>query len=242
MNKGNTPDKPLAVVTGASRGIGAAIAKGLADNGIHVILVARTVGGLEELDNEITRSGGSCTLAPLDLLDFPAIDRLGATIFQRWGKLDIFISNAAMLGQVAPVNHYDPSIWDDVINLNLVANHRLIRSFDPLLRQSGQGRAIFLSAAVARETAPYWGAYAVSKSGLETMVDIYAKENEKTRLRVNIVDPGITKTKLRSSAFPGEDPGNLKKPEQLVPLFLELCSADCQIHGQLIKYEEAKNF
>ena len=231
-------DGKVALITGASRGIGAAIAKGLASNGIHVILIARTIGALEELDDAITLSGGSSTLVPLDLLDFPAIERLGATIFERWGKLDILISNAAMLGKLTPLHHYDPSTWDNVINLNLVANQRLIRSFDPLLRQSTHGRAIFLSATVARVATPYWGAYAASKSGLEMMIKVYAKETEKTNLKVNIVDPGITKTSLRASAFPGEDASKLKSPERLVPLFLNLCSAENQAHGQLIKYDK----
>ena len=231
-------DGKVALITGASRGIGAEIARGLAANGVHVILIARTIGALEELDDEITLSGGSSTLVPLDLLDFPAIERLGATIFERWGKLDILISNAAMLGKLTPLHHYDPSTWDNVINLNLVANQRLIRSFDPLLRQSSHGRAIFLSATVARIATPYWGAYATSKSGLEMMIQVYAKETEKTNLKVNIVDPGITKTNLRASAFPGEDPSKLKSPKRLVPLFLKLCSAENQAHGQLIKYDE----
>ena len=152
--------------------------------------------------------------------------------------LDILISNAAMLGKLTPLHHYDPSTWDNVINLNLIANQRLIRSFDPLLRQSSHGRAIFLSATVARVATPYWGAYATSKSGLEMMIKVYAKETEKTNLKVNIVDPGITKTSLRASAFPGEDPSKLKSPKKLVPLFLKLCSAENQAHGQLIKYDE----
>ena len=179
MSTDKHPDGKVALITGASRGIGAEIAKGLAANGVHVILIARTIGALEELDDEITIAGGSSTLVPLDLLDFPAIDRLGATIFERWRKLDILISNAAMLGKLTPLHHYDPSTWDNVINLNLVANQRLIRSFDPLLRQSRNGRAIFLSATVARVVTPYWGAYATSKSGLEMMIQIYAKETEK---------------------------------------------------------------
>jgi NAD(P)-dependent dehydrogenase (short-subunit alcohol dehydrogenase family) len=143
-----------------------------------------------------------------------------------------------MLGKLTPLHHYDPSTWDNVINLNLIANQRLIRSFDPLLRQSSHGRAIFLSATVARVATPYWGAYATSKSGLEMMIQVYAKETEKTNLKVNIVDPGITKTSLRASAFPGEDPSKLKSPKTLVPLFLKLCSAENQAHGQLIKYDE----
>ena len=238
MSKDKHLDGKVALITGASRGIGAAIARGLAANGIHVILIARTIGALEEIDDEITISGGSSTLVPLDLLDFPAIERLGATIFERLGKMDILISNAAMLGKLTPLHHYDPSTWDNVINLNLIANQRLIRSFDPLLRQSSHGRAIFLSATVARVATPYWGAYATSKSGLEMMIQVYAKETEKTNLKVNIVDPGITKTSLRASAFPGEDPSKLKSPKSLVPLFLKLCSAENQAHGQLIKYDE----
>ena len=233
----NLQDK-IVLITGASRGIGRAVALAASKAGADLIITGRTIGALEEIDDEITISGGSSTLVPLDLLDFPAIERLGATIFERWGKLDILISNAAMLGKLTPLHHYDPSTWDNVINLNLIANQRLIRSFDPLLRQSSHGRAIFLSATVARVATPYWGAYATSKSGLEMMIQVYAKETEKTNLKVNIVDPGITKTSLRASAFPGEDPSKLKSPKRLVPLFLKLCSAENQAHGQLIKYDE----
>tara|TARA_B100001123_G_scaffold441301_1_gene582195 strand:+ start:215 stop:919 length:705 start_codon:yes stop_codon:yes gene_type:complete len=229
-------EKKLAVITGASRGIGAALAKGLADNGIHVVLVARTVGALEELDDYINRSGGSATLVPMDLLDFPAIERLGASIYERWGKLDILIANAAILGQLSPIHHYDPNIWDDVLATNLTANQRLLRSLDPLLRRSEAGRIVFVSSNISSLAYPYWGAYAASKSGLETMAKTYAKEIQKTNIKVNIVDPGITRTKLRSTAFPGEDIHDLKSPDTLIPIFLKLCSTECDHQGELITF------
>lgn len=227
----------LALITGASRGIGATIAKAVAALGIHVVLTARTIGALEELDDSIKNAGGSSSLVPMDLLDFPAIDRLGARIYERWGKLDILISNAASLGEITPIYNYNPKTWEEVIGVNLTANQRLIRSLDPLLRRSKCGRAIFVSSGIIAQENPYWGAYAVSKSGLETMVKIYAKEIEKTGIKVNIVDPGVTRTNLRASAFPGENPKNLKPASDLVPMFLELISSNCQDHAKIIRFE-----
>ncbi|HEX9906584.1 MAG TPA: SDR family NAD(P)-dependent oxidoreductase, partial [Propylenella sp.] len=174
----------IAVVTGASRGIGYFAAKGFAEAGAHVLAVARTVGGLEELDDEIKAAGGSATLVPLDLKDFAGIDRLGAAIHERWGRLDIFLANAGILGQLSPLGHIPPKVWDDVIAVNVTANWRLIRSLDPLLRQSDAGRALFISSGAARACRPFWGAYSVSKAALEALARTYAAEVAKTPIRV----------------------------------------------------------
>ncbi len=232
--KYNLKDR-VALITGASRGIGAALAKGFAAEGVHVIITARTIGGLEEIDDSIRANGGSATLVAMDLRDYPAIDRLGANIFERWGYLDILIANSGMLGQIAPIHQYDAETWDDVIKVNLTANFRLIRSMDPLLRLSDAGRLIFVSSPEAQMHKPYWGAYGVSKAGMEAMVRSYAAETQRTNLKINLVNPGITRTNLRAMAFPGEDPTKLKPPEVLVPLFLKLASPNCARHGELIE-------
>jgi NAD(P)-dependent dehydrogenase (short-subunit alcohol dehydrogenase family) len=230
--------KPLALVTGASRGIGASIAKGLARKGIHVIILARTIGALEEIDDEITGDGGSCTIVAMDLLDYPAIDRLGASIFERWGKLDILIGNAAILGQLSPIHHYDPKIWDEVIGINLTANYRLIRSLDPLLRLSKNGRVIFISSNISDGSHPYWGAYAASKAALETIAKVYSAETERLDLKINILDPGKTRTSLRAGAFPGEDPSKNKSSDEVMHFVLKILSDDFIGNGYVLNYQE----
>ncbi len=225
----------LALITGASRGIGAAVARRFATEGAHVILVARTVGGLEERDDEIRALGGSATLVPLDLRDFDKLDQMGASLFQRFGKLDVLVGNAGALGALSPMGHFDPKTWAQVIETNLTANWRLIRSLDPLLRRSDSGRAIFTTCAAGRETRPYWGAYAASKAALETMVRIYAGEVATTALRVNLVDPGIVATKLRLQGFPAEDRAALKTPDEIVEPFVTLASAECTLNGELLQ-------
>ena len=224
----------IALVTGASRGIGAAVAIRFARDGAHVVLAARTVGGLEEVDDAIRAGGGSATLVPVDLRDFIKIDELAARIFDRWGRLDILVGNAAEFGVFSPLGHIDPATWCDVVDLNLTANWRLIRAMDPLLRVAPAGRAIFVTSGVARGVFPYWGPYAVSKAGLEMLVKIYAGEVAKTRVRVNLLDPGIVRTRLRARAFPGEDPGSLQPPESVADLFLELASPECNRNGETI--------
>ena len=224
----------IALVTGASRGIGAAVAIRFARDGAHVVLAARTVGGLEEVDDAIRAGGGSATLVPVDLRDFIKIDELAARIFDRWGRLDILVGNAAEFGVFSPLGHIDPATWCDVVDLNLTANWRLIRAMDPLLRVAPAGRAIFVTSGVARGVFPYWGPYAVSKAGLEMLVKIYAAEVAKTRVRVNLLDPGIVRTRLRARAFPGEDPGNLPPPESVADLYLELASPECTRNGETI--------
>jgi NAD(P)-dependent dehydrogenase (short-subunit alcohol dehydrogenase family) len=224
----------IALVTGASRGIGRAAALALAQAGAHVVAVARTVGGLEELDDEIQKAGGAATLVPLDLKDGDAIDRMGAALFERWGKLDALLGNAGVLGAVTPLAHLQPKIWDELIAVNVTANWRLIRSLDSLLRQSDAGRALFISSGVARVHLPFFGGYAVSKAALESLVLTYAAECTGTNVKVNLFNPGPTRTKMRALGFPGEDPEKLPAPEAHVPAILELLSPAGAKHGELV--------
>lgn len=217
-------DGRVAVVTGASRGIGRAAALALAEAGAHVVAVARTQGALEELDDEIRQVGGSATLVPLDLKDFDAIDRLGGAIHERWGRLDILIGNAGVLGVLMPLAHIDPKIWASTFDINVTANWRLIRSLDPLLRMSDAGRAIFVTSGAASSCRAYWGPYAVTKAALEALVRTYAAETESTAVRAMLVSPGPLRTRMRRSAMPGEDPQTLRTPEDLAPHFVRLAS------------------
>jgi len=229
-------DGRIALVTGASRGIGAAVAKRFAEEGARLVLTARTTGALEEIDDEIQKiTGEPATLVPLDLTDFDAIDRLGAAIFERFGKLDVLIGNAGQLGILSPLGHTDPKVWEGVMAVNVTANWRLIRSMDPLLRASDAGRAVFVTSTVGREARAYWGAYAVSKAALEMTAQIYAAEMVKTPVRVNLINPGPTRTAMRTLAFPGEDPDTVKAPEAVTGLFVELAEASCSRNGDLLK-------
>ena len=226
----------IAVVTGASRGLGRAAAVALASEGAHVIALARTEGGLEELDDEIKSLGGEATLVPVDLQDFPAIDRLGAAIFERWKKLDILVGNAGLLGKLTPLAHLEPKVWDEVMAVNVTANYRLIRSLDPLLRASDAGRAVFVTSGLAQKCWPYWGPYAISKAALEAMVKTYAGEVATTQLRVNCFSPGATRTKMRATAMPGEDPETLPSAEQVAAQIVPMCLADFTDNGAVYKY------
>jgi NAD(P)-dependent dehydrogenase (short-subunit alcohol dehydrogenase family) len=213
----------VALVTGASRGIGYATAIALAQAGAHVVAVARTVGGLEELDDAIrTATGQSATLVPLDLKDYPGIDRLGVALLERFGRLDILVGNAAILGPLSPLGHVEPKAWDDVMAINVTANWRLIRSLDPLLRASDAGRAIFVSSGAAHKASAYWGPYAVSKAALEVLVRTYAAETATTPIRAMLVNPGPLRTAMRRAAMPGEDPMILRTPEDLAPHIVRL--------------------
>lgn len=215
----------IALVTGASRGIGRAVALRYAKEGAQVIAFARTTGALEELDDEIRKAGGlPAVLVNESLTDFDKIDQTGAALFQRFGKLDILVGNAGMLGQLSPMGHYTPKMWTDVFNLNVHANWRLIRAMDLLLRQSDAGRAIFVTSGVARRAAMYWGPYAASKAALEQMVKVYAAEMAHTKVKANIVDPGRVRTKMRAQAYPGEDPMSLPAPEQITDIFVDLAA------------------
>lgn len=226
----------IAVVTGASRGIGYATALGLAEAGAHVIAVARTTGGLEELDDAIRAKGGSATLVPLDLKDYPAIDRLGAAIYERWGKLDMLFANAGMLGVVTPLGHLEPKVWDDVMAVNVTANWRLIRSLDPLLRLSDAGRALFMTSGIVKSLRPYWGSYSITKAALEALVRTYAAEIANTKVRANLFSPGPLRTHMRMQAMPGEDPETLNPPEVVVPDVLRMLSPDYTDNKVLFEY------
>jgi NAD(P)-dependent dehydrogenase (short-subunit alcohol dehydrogenase family) len=226
----------IVLVTGASRGIGRAAAVALAKDGAHVILVARTVGGLEEADDEVRKAGGSATLVPLDLKDFAAIDRLGASLFERWGRLDGLLANAGALGVLTPLAHLDPKVWQDALDVNVTANWRLIRSLDPLLKKSRAGRALFVSSGAARNFRPYWGAYGVTKAALEAIALTYAAECEGTDVKVNLLNPGPLRTAMRAKAMPGEDPETLQPPEAVAPLIVELLSPACSKNGELVSF------
>lgn len=226
----------IAVVTGASRGIGYATALGLAEAGAHVVAVARTVGGLEELDDAIQQKGGAATLVPLDLKDSAGIDRLGAAIHERWGKLDILIGNAGLLGVITPLAHLDPKVWDEVMAVNVTANWRLIRSLDPLLRQSDAGRALFLTSGVTKVYLPYWGAYSASKAALEALARTYAVELRPSRAKANLFNPGPLRTRMRAQAAPGENPDTLRPPEAPVPDIIRMVSPTYDQNGVLYDF------
>jgi NAD(P)-dependent dehydrogenase (short-subunit alcohol dehydrogenase family) len=226
-----------ALVTGASRGIGRAVAVALAREGAHVVALARTQGALEELDDEIRALGSTATLVPLDLLDFAGIDRLGAALFQRHGKLDILVAAAAELGPLSPLAHVKPDDFERALAVDLTANYRLIRSLDPLLRASPSASALFLTGGVPEGMhAAYWGPYAAAKAGLEAMVRAYAAEVAHARVRVHLVDPGPTRTALRAKAFPSEAPSGLPKPKAAAEKIVELlCAADAPPSGEIIR-------
>ncbi|HEY7459090.1 MAG TPA: SDR family NAD(P)-dependent oxidoreductase [Xanthobacteraceae bacterium] len=226
----------IALVTGASRGIGKATAMALANAGAHVVALARTTGGLEELDDAIQKAGGSATLVPADLKDGPALDRLGASLYERYKRLDVLVANAAILGTLSPLGHIDAKVWDEVIAINLTANWRLIRSLDLLLRQSEAGRAVFLTSSVTFTIFPYWGAYAASKAGLEMLARTYAAETEKTNVKVNIFNPGPTRTRMRAQAMPGEDPMTLDPPHKVAEHIVPLCLPSCDRSGAIYDY------
>jgi NAD(P)-dependent dehydrogenase (short-subunit alcohol dehydrogenase family) len=230
----------IAVVTGASRGIGYTTALALAEAGAHVIAVARTVGGLEELDDAINKIGGAATLVPFDLKDFAAIDRLGAAIHERWGKLDILVGNAGMLGPLSPLGHVEPKAFDEVMAVNVTANWRLIRSLDPLLQASDAGRAVFVSSGAAHKTMAFWGPYSVSKAALQALVMTYAAETLNTKVRTILVNPGPLRTKMRAEAMPGEDPLSLRTPEDLVPHIVRLASPASTEHGVIFDFPTGK--
>jgi NAD(P)-dependent dehydrogenase (short-subunit alcohol dehydrogenase family) len=228
----------IALVTGASRGIGAAVARKLAGAGAHVIMVARTVGGLEEIDDMIQEKGGSTTLVPLDLKDGPGIDRLGGAIAERWKHLDILVGNAAILGNLTPLGHIKPKVWDDLMAINVTANWRLIRALDPLLRAAKAGRAVFVTSGVAQHPRAYWGGYAISKAALEAMVKTWAAETATSNLKVNLINPGPVRTALRAAAMPGEDPATLPRPDDVAELFLEVCSESFSANGETTNFRD----
>lgn len=227
--------KRITLITGASRGIGEAVAKRFAREGMHVIAVAKNGRALEALEDTIIKEGGGATMVQLDLTEFPKIDQLAAMVKERFGRLDVLVGNAAILGEITPVPHTSPEEWHRTLDINLHANFHLIRTMDTLLRASQAGRGIFVTSGVASRISPYWGAYAVSKFALEAMVKTYAAENEKTNVRVNLLDPGRTRTRMRAQAFPGENPDTLPLPETLTDLFLRMAQPECIDNGQVFR-------
>ena len=225
----------IALITGASRGIGAATAVELARLGAHVVITARTQGGLEETDDAIRAVGGNATLLPLDLAEGAQIDAIGPSIHQRFGRLDALVHAAGALGRLTPVAHILPDDWCDAIAVNLAAAWHLIRSCDPLLRNAEAGRAVFVTDERARAPKAYWGSYGATKAGMEHLVLTWADEVRITRLRVNLFDPGATATRLRGQAMPGEDPAGLPRPEDVAPQLAALCLPSEVRHGALIR-------
>jgi len=233
----------IVLVTGASRGVGRAAALAFARAGAHVIALARTQGALEELDDEIRALNpdeeSPATLVPLDVRDFPALDRLGEAIYRRWGRLDALVGNAGVLGLLTPLHHLEPKEWDDVLAVNVTANWRLIRSLDPLLRRSAAGRAAFITSGVASraDMRPYWGPYATSKAALDALVRTYAAETLNTsNVRVTLINPGPLRTQMRAKAMPGEDPMSLRTPEELAPKIVAICSPEWTETGKLYDF------
>ena len=227
----------IALVTGASRGIGRAAAIALARAGAHVICTGRTVGGLEETDDEIRKIGGTATLVPFSLKDGDGIDRLGGSIFERWGRLDALLANAGILGALTPVAHIEPKLFNELVEVNLTANYRLIRSMDPLLRQSDAGRALFMTSGAARKHTPFWGGYAMTKAALESLALTYAAECEGGKVKVNLFNPGATRTVMRRKAMPGEDPETLKTPDDVAAQLVPLLAPTNTANGQLFSYQ-----
>ncbi|MCZ8183521.1 MAG: SDR family NAD(P)-dependent oxidoreductase [Beijerinckiaceae bacterium] len=231
----------LALITGASRGIGRETALAFAKAGAHVIAVARTVGALEELDDEIRAAGGTATLVPIDLTDYDAIDRLGLTIHERWGRLDILVGNGAMLGTIGPLNHIDPKVFERVMAVNVTANYRLIRSMDPLLRASDAGRALFLSSSAGSNAFAYWGLYGASKAALDLMCRDWAEEvRNVSAIKVMLVNPGRTRTRMRAEAAPGEDPMTLPVPAEITPYLVEMAAPSWQETGKWFDFPKRK--
>jgi NAD(P)-dependent dehydrogenase (short-subunit alcohol dehydrogenase family) len=223
----------IALVTGASRGIGFATALALAKAGAHIVALARTVGGLEELDDAIQALGGSATLVPLDIKDFDSFDRLAASLHERYGKLDILVGNAGVLGPLSPLGHVDPKEWDEALTVNVTANFRLLRALDPLLRASDAGRVVFVTSGVASTPRAYWGPYSITKAALDALARTYAAETATTNVRVNLFSPGPIRTRMRATAMPGEDPMTLKTPEEIADGIVALCLPSMTDTGRL---------
>lgn len=231
-------ENKIALITGASRGIGAAVAKRYAAEGAQVILTARTVGALEAVDDEIQKiSGKPATIVPLDLRNYDLIDSLGAQAYERFGRLDILVGNAAVLGSLSPLSHATPAEFEDVFSINVTANFRLLRVFDPLLKLSKAGRVIMVTSGATRAPIPFWGPYAASKIALEQLALTYAAENASTTVRSNLLDPGATRTTMRAKAFPGEDPLSLPTPESITELFVRLAEENAP-NGKRVRVGE----
>jgi NAD(P)-dependent dehydrogenase (short-subunit alcohol dehydrogenase family) len=230
----------IALVTGASRGIGYATALLLARGGAHVVALARTVGGLEELDDAVRAAGGSATLTPLDLRDYPALYRLGAALNERYGRLDVLVGNAAVGGVPSPLDHIEPKTWDESLAINVTANWHLIRAMNPLLRLSAAGRAVFVTSGAATAPRAYRAPYSVSKAALDVLVRTYAEETSSTNVRVNLFNPGPTRTRMRAQVMPGEDPATLPAPDQVAAKIVDLCLSDFTETGKLYDFPAGK--
>jgi len=230
----------IALVTGASRGIGYATALALAKSGAHIVAVARTPGGLEELDDAVKAAGSAATLVPLDLKDYPGIDQLGLALRDRFGKLDVLVGNAGILGPLSPLTHIEGKAWQDVLAVNVTANWRLICAMDQLLKFSDAGRVVFLSSGVTARAPAYWGAYTVSKAALEALARTYAAEVATTQVRVNVFMPGPIRTRMRAEAMPGEDPMTLEPPENVAERIVDLCLPAMLQNGRLYHYPERR--
>jgi len=230
----------IALVTGASRGIGYATALSLARAGAHIVALARTVGGLEELDDAVRAAGGSATLTPVDMRDYPALYRLAAALNERYGRLDVLVGNAAVAGVPSPLDHIEPKTWDESIAVNLTANWHLIRAMDPLLKRSAAGRAVFITSGVATSARAYWAPYSVSKAALDVLARTYAEETSSTNVRVNLFNPGPTRTRMRALAMPGEDPATLPAPDEVAEKILDLCLPNFTDNGKLYDFRADK--
>jgi len=230
----------IALVTGASRGIGYFLAKELAAAGAHVIAVARTTGGLEELDDEIKAAGGQATLVPLDLTDMAGIDRLGGAIYERWGKLDVLVANAGILGVISPLGHVEAKVFERVMAINVTSTWRLIRAVDPLLRAAPAGRAIVMSSGAAHSARAFWGPYAASKAAVEALVRSWAHETGNLPLRINAANPGATRTAMRAQAMPGEDPNSLPHPSEVAGKIARLASPSITETGAIFDVPQDK--
>src|SRR5438132_3795221 len=230
----------IALVTGASRGIGYATALTLAKAGAHVVALARTVGALEELDDAIKSFGATATLVPLDLKDYAGIDRLGLALHERFGRLDVLIGNAGILGPLSPLDHVETRAWEEVMAVNVTANWRLIRAMDRLLKSSDAGRVVFVSSGIAALAMAYWGPYTVSKAALEALARTYAAETISTNVRVNLFNPGPIRTRMRAQAFPGEDPMTLETADQVAEKIVALCLPSVTESGKLYDYQKGR--
>lgn len=241
-----TDSKPLlgrvVLVTGASRGIGYASAVKLAQAGAHIIAIARTQGGLEDLDDAIKAAGSDATLVPMDLKTPDGLDQLAAIILERWGRLDGLFGNAGMLGDIMPAQQIDPKTFDDVFAVNMTANYRLIRAMDPLLRAAPAGRALFVTSGVAQTHRAYWSAYAASKAALEAYVSCWAKETDITKIRVNLLNPGATRTAMRGKAMPGEDGSTLPNPSDVAALVVDMLSPNYTENDKIISFRDTPYF
>ena len=234
MTAGRLKDR-IALITGASRGIGRAVAEVFAREGAQVLLLARTRKALEEVDDRIRAEGGKATLIPLDLADGKAIDALGPSLYERFGKLDVLVGNAAILGRLSPLTHIPAEHWERSFTINVTANWRLIRTLDPLLRRSDAGRVIFLTSGVADSARAYWAPYSVTKAALEALAKTYANETSDSPIKVNVIDPGATATRMRAEAYPGEDQATLRTPEAVAEHFIPFAMPDCTKTGQIVE-------